>query len=195
MEVPAQIEILRSFNDFLKTANANLKKANVASQVQNAKKDENIREITHQNYQLARRVETLNAALALKENTLKNLRFNGGTNPNILDTPAPEDLMSHDKKQQLLKLRLANVMRQKIIDGMENRIRGKNEAIEREEQKLNNIQGIELPVKILPNEIREQYIFRTTFEGDWAKAIIIKAFAECISVRGDAYFQIRAGLR
>ena len=51
-------------------------------------------------------------------------------------------------------------MRQKIIDGMESRIRGKNEAIEREEEKLEEISGIMLPCVIKPSEIREQYIFR-----------------------------------
>lgn len=103
--------------------------------------------------------------------------------------------MDKEKKQQLLELRVANQMRKKIIENMESRIRNKNEAIEKQEQKLNQIQSIQLPCKIAPVEIKEQYIFRETFEGNWAQAIIIRAFAEGGAVRGDAYFRIRADMR
>ena len=64
-------------------------------------------------------------------------------------------------------------MRDQIISKMVDRIDAKDDIIEQKIAKVEEVQELSLPCVLTRAELKEQYIFGSIFEGNWAKDIII----------------------
>ena len=78
---------------------------------------------------------------------------------------------------------------------MEDRLAAKDVVIAGKQKEVNAISELVLPCAINISEIRELYIFRSTFEGEWAKRCIVEAFRTATDVRSDAYETLQRALR